>query len=82
MPYQERSYNNAISQPRLGNMTQFGGPRTNFYDGQMGYEVKHIHRTRYIIQNTYSPNVEAVGINTHTQDHKHMQTVLLNLSKK
>ena len=30
----------------------------------------------------YTPKIEAVGVNTQTQDHKHMQTVPSNLSMK
>ena len=30
MPYQERSYNNIISQPRLSNITHIGMPQKNF----------------------------------------------------
>ena len=48
-------------------------PQTNFIDGQMGYEMKHIQGTRNIVQNTYTPKLETVGVNTQTQNHKHMK---------
>ena len=47
-------------------------PQTNFNNGQMEYEMKHIQPTRNIVHNI--PKVETEGLNTQTQDHKHMQT--------
>ena len=73
IPYQDRTYNQQIYQPRLSNITHIGMPQTNFDDGQMGYEMKHIQGTRNIVQNTYTPKVETVGFNSHTQNYKHMK---------
>ena len=48
-------------------------PQTYFDDGQMGYEMKHIQGTRNIVQNTYTPKLETVGVNTQTQNPNHMK---------
>ena len=64
IPYQERSNNHIISQPRwLGNKTQIGVLQTNFDDGKMGYQVTRIQGKRNIVQNTYGSKVETVGVN-------------------
>ena len=83
-PHLQRLHNHVIYQPRLSNITHIGMPQTNFNNGQMEYEMKHIQPTRNITQNTYIPKVEteAVGVNTQTQDHKYMQNTFINLSTK
>ena len=50
----------------------------------MGHELKGFQGTRNMDQNTSIPKVEteAVGVNTHPQDHKHIQTLPLDLSTK
>ena len=57
-------------------------PQTNFNNGQMEYEMIHNQPTRNINQNIPKMETEAVGVNTQTQDHKHMQTTPINLSTK
>ena len=73
MPYQEGFYNHVISEPRLSNITHIGMPQINFDDGQMEYEMKQIQGTRNIVQNTYTQKVETVGVNSQTQNYKHMK---------
>ena len=67
MPHQDRSYSHIISQPRLSNITYIFVPQTNFDDGQMGCQMKHIQGTGNIFLNTYAPKLETVGVNTQTQ---------------
>ena len=41
-PHLQRLYNHVISQLRLSNMTHIGMSQTNFNNGQIEYEMKHI----------------------------------------
>ena len=83
-PHQHKPYNHVESQPRLSYITQIGIPQTHFDKGQLGHELKGFQGTRNIAQNPSIPKVEteAVGVNTHPQDHKHIQTLPLDLSTK
>ena len=65
IPYQDRTYNQQIYQPRLSNITHIGMPQTNFNDGHVRYELKNVKGTSNIVQNT--PKVETVGVNAQTQ---------------
>ena len=58
--------------------------QTIFVDGHARYELKNVQGRKNISQNTYIPKgeTEVVGVNTHTQDHKYMQTSPINLSKR
>merc|ERR1711954_512792 len=56
IPYQDRTYNQQIYQPRLSNTTYISMPQTNFNDGHVGNNI---------VPNT--PKVETVGVNPQTQ---------------
>merc|ERR1712081_68298 len=65
IPYQDRTYNQQIYQPRLSNITHIGMPQTNFNDGHVIYELMNVKGANNIVQNT--PKVETVGVNVQTQ---------------
>ena len=46
MPYQERSYNHIIYQPRLNNITHIGMPQTYLNDSHVRYELKNLNPNR------------------------------------
>merc|ERR1711954_186459 len=65
IPYQDRTYNQQIYQPRLSNITHIGMPQTNFNDGRVRYEPMNAKGTINLVQNM--PKVETVGVNAQTQ---------------
>merc|ERR1712081_38791 len=65
IPYQDRTYNQQIYQPRLSNITHIGMPQTNFNDGHVRYEPMNAKGTINLLQNI--PKVETVGVNAQTQ---------------
>merc|ERR1712082_401270 len=65
IPYQDRTYNQQIYQPRLSNITHIGMPQTNFNDGHVRYEPMNAKGTINLVQNI--PKVETVGVNAQTQ---------------
>ena len=62
-PQLQKLNNLQIYQPR------FSVPHSHMDNGQMRYEMNHIHGTRNEVQNTCIPKVEteAVGVNTQNQ---------------
>merc|ERR1711954_188732 len=65
IPYQDRTYNQQIYQPRLSNITHIGMSQTNFNDGHVRYEPMNAKGTINLVQNI--PKVETVGVNAQTQ---------------
>merc|ERR1712112_508983 len=77
IPYQDRTYNQQIYQPRLSNIPHIGMPQTNFNDGHVRYELMNVKGANNIVKNT--PKTQPIqyseaGTNTNFPSNRLAQT--------